>query len=89
MKTLVIVLSAAVVVGLAAYFGFDGANQIGLLGSNVTMRIDAFIAFIVCLCIGSAAVALGFRAAVARADRGLVAALEQRLAKLEQRSGPN
>ncbi len=84
MKILLVVLSAAVVVGLCGYVAFNSCNQFGLIGNNVTMHVNTFVALIACLSAGGAAMALVLRAAVVRADRNQIQALEQRISQLEQ-----
>ncbi|HEX5054353.1 MAG TPA: hypothetical protein VFZ65_21420 [Planctomycetota bacterium] len=86
MKTLLVVLSAAIIVGLAIYGLFEACDLIGLMGGNIVMPVNAFVAFIACLCTAAGAVALALRAAVIRADRTLVRGLERRLAELERQA---
>lgn len=84
MKNLLVVLSAAVLAGLGVYATFDWCNAFSLVGNNVMMRVDTFVAVVACLGIAGAGLALFLRAAVMRADRGITQALEDRIVRLEQ-----
>lgn len=84
MKTLAIILSAGVIIGLLVYGVLDWCGALGLIGGNlVTMRIAVFVGTLASVGFGAAALALVFRHGIARADRSLVQQLEQRLARLE------
>ena len=84
MKHLLVVLSAAVIAGLGVYFAFNCFNAFALMGENVMMHVNCFVALIACLCLAAAASSLLLRAAVVRTDRQQTQALEQRIARLEQ-----
>ena len=86
MKNLLIVLSAAVIAGLAVYFAFNACNAFGLLGQDVTIHVNTFVVLIACLSLAAAAASLLLRALVVRTDQQQVRALEQRIAQLEQRT---
>lgn len=86
MKTLLIILSAAVVAGLICYSVFNWVVSFGLLGNQVVMKIDVFIAFIASLGVLSAILALAFKHSLVRSDNRLVARLESRITELESRS---
>ncbi len=86
MKLVLVVLSASVVAGLVVYAGFSFAGWFGLMGENVVMHVDVFVAFIVCLSMTSAILSLLLRTLLQRADRAGLGALEQRVAQLEARS---
>ena len=90
MKSLLVVLSAAVVTALSVYFGFAACGAFGLMSSAVVVDVDLFILLFAMLTLGSALLAVLLRAAVARSDERLVRRLEQRIASLEQDepSGP-
>tara|TARA_R110002072_G_scaffold4174_7_gene29609 strand:+ start:14441 stop:14725 length:285 start_codon:yes stop_codon:yes gene_type:complete len=86
MKTLLIVLSAAVAAGLICYTVFNSVFCFGLMGNQVVMKIDVFIAFIASLGILAAMLALAFKMALVRSDNRLVGQLESRIVELESRS---
>jgi hypothetical protein len=82
-KFLLLVLSAAVLSGLGVYAAFDSFGWFGLLGSNVTMHVDTFVAVIATVGAVAAALALALRAALGREERRFVQSMEQRIARLE------
>ena len=85
MKVLAIILSAGVVAGLAVYTLLNALAHLEVMGSLVSMPINAFIATLCGACFGSAGLALAFRTAFLRADRSAVRQLEDRIARLEGR----
>lgn len=84
-KPLLVVLSAAVIAGLGTYAAFAACKAFTLLNGLVTMQVDVLVAFIACLAIAAAAVALLLRLALVRTDRKAFDELEQRVAQLETR----
>lgn len=83
-RNLLVVLSAAVIAGLGVYFAFNCIVTFSLVGGNVSMHVNSFVALIACLCLAAAALSLLLRAAVVRTDRQQTQLLEQRVERLEQ-----
>ena len=83
-RNLLVVLSAAVIAGLGVYYVFNCFHSFALMGENVMMHVNGFVALTACLCLAAAASALLLHAAVVRTDRQRAQALEQRIARLEQ-----
>lgn len=86
MRNLLLVLSAAVLAGLSIYVVFTLLGWIGLLGSDVLINVNAFVALVACLTVGGAAAVLALQAVVVRLETRTMAQLEQRIAALEQRA---
>jgi hypothetical protein len=84
MKNVVIVLASGVVAGLVVYAFLEWQQLLGLVGESLTMRIATFVASLAAVGFGSAALALGFRAAFQREDGKRVRALEERVGRLEK-----
>ena len=78
-------LSAAVIAGLGIYAAFAACKAFTLVNGVVTMQVDTLVAFIACLTIVAAGMALLLGLALARADRKAIGELEQRIAQLETR----
>jgi hypothetical protein len=83
MKILTIILSAGVVAGLLTYALFDALGLLGLMGDRVLIHVGSFVGVLVVACLGSAAMALAFAAAVGRAERRQLQDLKERLTRLE------
>ena len=84
MKSVLVVLSAAVVTSLGCYFAFSACRAFGLMSNAVVVNVDVFIGFIAVLTLLSASLAMLLRTAVVRADDKLVRGLEARIEQLEQ-----
>jgi len=84
MKTLITILAAAVVAGLAGFFVFEFCGAFGVLQSKVFCDIPVFVFFIVVLTVTAAALALGLARLVLREDQRLVGRLEERIRTLEE-----
>jgi hypothetical protein len=88
MKTLTIVLSAGVVVGLVVYAVLNYWSMLTLIGGDLMgITIATFVGTLASVGFGSAALALLLRRFIDREDRAMVSRLEQRLAQLEHDSG--
>ncbi|MBL8729552.1 MAG: hypothetical protein JNM25_14050 [Planctomycetes bacterium] len=83
MRNLLVVLSAAVVGGLSVYFLFSGLCTFGVMGGNVVIGMDVFVAFIAALTIGAAALALSMRHLLLRSEARDLQDLRDRIARLE------
>ena len=79
-KSLLVILSAAVVAGLSVYLVFCRWFQV--MGSTVHMQIDTLVWLFAALAIAAAGMTLLLRTALLRSDRTVLA----RLAELEKRS---
>jgi len=88
MKTLTIVLSAGVVVGLVVYAVLNYCSMLTLIGGDLMgITIATFVGTLASVGFGSAALALLLRRFIDREDRAMVSRLEQRIALLERDSG--
>jgi hypothetical protein len=84
MKTFVTILAAAVLGGLGVYLMFEWFGAFALLQNNVVVNVTVFVLLLAAATIASAALCALFHLAIARADRNMVARLENRIRALEQ-----
>jgi len=82
MKAVLIIMSAACAAGLGCYAAF----VFSLIGDQVMMNTDVFIAFIASLGVLAAILALAIQRAMVRSDDRLVRRLETRITELEGRA---
>jgi hypothetical protein len=75
-KTLVVVLSAAVIAGLGVYALFVWRSAFRVVGNSIQMDLDTFVWLLTALTLASAGMTLAVRAALVRADRDLHARLD-------------
>ena len=88
-RTLLVVLSAAVIAGLGVYFTFNACEAFALAGDDVSMHVNTFVVLIACLGLAAAGATLLLHAALVRTDRRQFEALEQRIVLLEQGKLPS
>ncbi len=87
-KSLTIILSAGVLVGLVVYGILQACGALGLVpGDLMTIRIAAFVGTLASVGFGSAGLALLFRRGMAHADEQLIRRLEERIERLETGRG--
>jgi hypothetical protein len=86
MRSLLVVLSAAVTAGLVVFFSFDAVSAIGLMGGSVYIPVGVFVAFIAALTLAASALALTYRHLLMASDRRLLQGLSDRIAQLEARA---
>lgn len=81
MRILVVVLSAALTAGLPVYFAFS--NRIGVMGENVVMPINLFVALIPTLCVAASVTTFVIRHLLAREEANVLRELRDRVQRLE------
>lgn len=88
MRTLLVILAAAVTAGLVGFFSFNWLGAFGLQMQSVLVPIDVFVGFIACLTLLSGAIALGYRGLLVRGDQSTLRELKDRVARLEAGGRP-
>ena len=88
MRTLLVILAAAVTGGLVGFFSFNWLSAFSLDGSKVVVSIDVFVGFIACLTVVTGGVALGYRCLLVRGDDRGMKDLKERVARLEGGARP-
>ncbi len=88
MRHFLVVLAAAVTAGLAVFFIFNVLNAIGVMGGNVVISMDVFVAFIAALTFATGGLTLLYRRLLVRSERRLLQQLADRVARLEAGNPP-
>lgn len=76
MRTFLVVLSAAVAAGLAVFFAFSTLGAIGVLGGNVVIGMDVFVAFVAVFAMAAAVLGLVYRRLLLRHPAGVLTKFE-------------
>lgn len=85
-KTLLVILSAAVIAALGTYAAFTACHAFSLMSTQVMIDVDAFIGFVAGVSLLAAALALLLHHLLLRTDRKAIDDLTKRIAQLE--AGP-
>ena len=83
MRHFLVILAAAVTAGLAVFFAFDMLSAIGVMGGNVVISMDVFVALIAALTFAAGGLALLYRRLLVRSEGQLLQQLTDRVARLE------
>lgn len=88
MRHFLVILAAAVTAGLAVFFAFNLLGAIGVMGGNVVISMDVFVAMIAALTLAAGGLALLYRLLLVRSERRPLQQLAERVARLEAGSPP-